>query len=861
MATYNMSEELRTLRAKYSQILKEKVAHETEVAIHSASVAKLRKENKKVTNMLHVAMQDVKFQQKRCHELESRLSSVTGTSTTDDKAKDFAEDTITTTTLKRGEGNWNGASDDTLKLREGIQFVPIKEMMMKIHSLEESFEAMLSSKDIELSSSVAELNRMKKANGTLVRQCGDLRKSNELLFIEIQALKENIISTQNMSENCQDLESINERLRIDLRESLKKNFELSNDLRESSNALKSQTELKASIKSLLEGKKDLEESKRSLAFQLEAAVTDTKTMRELNATLASERNYCNELIEELKESNTRISTECKTLQGEVNDTNSMLSTLQLEKSTLQERLATAENSVSRLESTASIDADVRQLRSQLSEAKRQLVEQSINKEAEKVSSASLSIVEKEEHSRKVYENVIMELRTDLEKERKSKTVVLEQIESLKTKCVRVDELEMEMTLYKETAQKAKEEINSFSASISEAYGYREKSSGDRNNAMNELACIKSEIVSLKSENKTLLVDLERERARVKAYNSDKLRIENESADLKMSNSKLEAMVGELKYQVRVLDNNLEKATSSLNDQREITNQYSSKLDELESSRSELKGKLQESHSNIDEMKFGGRDLLFEVKSLQKMREEYKKELQLSRETISSLRSNIADKTREVENLRLDIEALRNEKLNVVENSVTYQTGLNESRLQDLKKEVNNTVALLRKDEQLNVDTLSSLQFALSKEKEKSGNLSNRVNELEQRMTYCVQELDMYKSLDIYRSSIESQLKSYRGDGTLNTAISSPFSRSGLSPQVTSDVKKSAFSFRYDDQVQEYGKLDVGDLSNLASMRPVDISLASDSSLLRGNDNLQNRSTRLPTRRDFEMAKKLLLSSR
>ena len=53
-----------------------------------------------------------------------------------------------------------------------------------------------------------------------------MRQSNELLFIEIQGLKENIISAQSISENCQDLQSINDRLRIDLRESLKKNFEL-----------------------------------------------------------------------------------------------------------------------------------------------------------------------------------------------------------------------------------------------------------------------------------------------------------------------------------------------------------------------------------------------------------------------------------------------------------------------------------------------------------------------------------------------------------------------------------------------------------------------------------------------------------
>merc|ERR1711871_1605080 len=126
---------------------------------------------------------------------------------------------------------------------------------------------------------------------------------------------------------------------------------------------------------------------------------------------------------------------------------------------------------------------------------------------------------------------------------------------------------------------------------------------------------------------------------------------------------------------------------------------------------------------------------------------------MSRETISSQRSNIAQKSCEIESLRQDIESMKNEKRNYVENSIMLQTGLNESRLQELKKEVNLTVANLRKDEQFSIDTLSTMKNALDCEREKSMGLSNRVNELEQRMSYCVQELDMYRSLDIYRSSV------------------------------------------------------------------------------------------------------------
>ena len=221
MTTFNVSEELRKLRAKYAQILKEKVAYKTEFMNQSAVINRLREENENSKNLLQLALRDVQFHQKRHDELDSKLSKVAATSTTD-RSDNFIDGII----FSRGQKD--RTIEDKLKAQEGLDYVSTKDMTVRIHSLEESFEAMLSTKDIELASSVAELSRLKKANGTLIKQCGDLRQSNELLFIEIQGLKENIISAQSISENCQDLQSINDRLRIDLRESLKKNFELSN---------------------------------------------------------------------------------------------------------------------------------------------------------------------------------------------------------------------------------------------------------------------------------------------------------------------------------------------------------------------------------------------------------------------------------------------------------------------------------------------------------------------------------------------------------------------------------------------------------------------------------------------------------
>ena len=110
---------------------------------------------------------------------------------------------------------------------------------------------------------------------------------------------------------------------------------------------------------------------------------------------------------------------------------------------------------------------------------------------------------------------------------------------------------------------------------------------------------------------------------------------------------------------------------------------------------------------------------------------------------------------------------------------------------------------------------------------------------------------MYRSLDIYRNSVQSQLKGYRsevGDG-VNASMS--ISRSLRAP---SHVRKSAFSFRMDDQERDYSKLDIEELYNPTQSMDISSSPSMDESIV-----TLNRSTKLPSRKEFEMAKKLLLS--
>ena len=140
MTTYDVSEELRALRTKYAKVFKEKIACESEFIVQSTVVTNLKDENEKSKDMLQMALRDVEFQQKRCNELELKLSKLNVSSTTDGSS-DSTDDIA----VRREEGRSNRATDDQLNPQEEIEYISTKEMKGRINALEESFEAILNS--------------------------------------------------------------------------------------------------------------------------------------------------------------------------------------------------------------------------------------------------------------------------------------------------------------------------------------------------------------------------------------------------------------------------------------------------------------------------------------------------------------------------------------------------------------------------------------------------------------------------------------------------------------------------------------------------------------------------------------------
>ena len=249
-----------------------------------------------------------------------------------------------------------------------------------------------------------------------------------------------------------------------------------------------------------------------------------------------------------------------------------------------------------------------------------------------------------------------------------------------------------------------------------------------------------------------------------------------------------------------------------------------------------------------------------MKSLRNLKEEYQREIELNRTTISSLRQSLHLKDEQIAELDERLDKYNGDMKSEQNSAILYETDLNQSRIFALKKELESTVSRMQQSEGLNLETVSKLEVALSREREKSGGLVLRLGEMEEQMRVCVQELDMYRSLDIYQVSKESQLKAMR---STKASIESP--------QVMS-LQSSLFKSQSPPPEMRDGRFDIKDLSIPQDQSILIQSFRSKSGAggeTRGQEhhsnstasgNVQSALPKMPSMKEFEKAKKLLLSS-
>lgn len=121
----------------------------------------------------------------------------------------------------------------------------------------------------------------------------------------------------------------------------------------------------------------------------------------------------------------------------------------------------------------------------------------------------------------------------------------------------------------------------------------------------------------------------------------------------------------------------------------------------------------------------------------------------------------------------------------------HQSTITESRIQELRHDLESTLEDWQRSESDRARKEASnqqLEHDLFKEKEKSCALKSTLVAVEDRLRTCTKELDMYKSLDIYRISMETELKGFRE--TRDVEKSSMSSGRAMSVEKKRDTESS-----------------------------------------------------------------------
>lgn len=155
---YTLSEDLRLLRSKYTDALKQKLELNAQCEAQRLQLENLQEEDEKRKQLLDIALLDIEVAHKKNSEYELKLQQTSSSSSSSSSAAGLDQNTqlrIVRDTRANSfdEGNESASRRPSFSTNEQS----IKELEAKMATMTKSFETLLSAKDIELSMTSTEV--------------------------------------------------------------------------------------------------------------------------------------------------------------------------------------------------------------------------------------------------------------------------------------------------------------------------------------------------------------------------------------------------------------------------------------------------------------------------------------------------------------------------------------------------------------------------------------------------------------------------------------------------------------------------------------------------------------------------------
>jgi hypothetical protein len=245
----------------------------------------------------------------------------------------------------------------------------------------------------------------------------------------------------------------------------------------------------------------------------------------------------------------------------------------------------------------------------------------------------------------------------------------------------------------------------------------------------------------------------------------------------------------------------------------------------QSSKLEYNKREQELHGELQLLKQSKQLLQQEVESLKQSLEMQKRAAELSVAESNKYKQEVSD-------LRIERERQRKE-------FAFMESSRADSQLQSLRRELEQTMSdwqSAEKEKSAKDEGMWRLQKDLEREKEKSSLLKTQIGLLDERLRISSQELGVYRSLDVYHSSLNSELLLLRTANTIKSSSPSPPSK--VRPPTSTGQHTGAHpstSMPYPDKIAGGSySMNGHELSDPLSMSQM---MTSSSTTLSGRDSL------------------------
>lgn len=284
--------------------------------------------------------------------------------------------------------------------------------------------------------------------------------------------------------------------------------------------------------------------------------------------------------------------------------------------------------------------------------------------------------------------------------------------------------------------------------------------------------LENEIKNYQAEINVLQMEIQNLREKMKQFHNMQLSAERKSTELLSLNNKLQGQYDDLKQQYEIISLDLEKT-------RGVSNEQLMKLNQLQSNLA-LKDK------SVEEFELLANKNVTLQQTLQQKESQYYKELELikqQKEMILQESTNlkqmipikektIQELTTQLSDMRRQYEDILSVKDKLQQEIVVLEKRKNHEKLNELKSDLQLTLTefqALEQEKMTKNNLIHQLNVQMEKEKEKNVLLSMQLNLQEEKLKILTQELNVFRGIDVYHTSMQQELENYRttkliGDG-------------------------------------------------------------------------------------------------